>query len=191
MPLSPWSYFCITPVLIDWLCHAEWGILVPRPGIELLPSALEVLSLHYWTDREVSTALLYNFVVDRMTTPHQKNILIHPSRSFYRIASKIINNMKKKSKWSRNWKSFCISHPAAQSNSPLQWKSPPKTWALFPSTFLPDTHYRSHHHHFLNSAVCAVHLFMKISSFFFLSKNILFIKIIYTTYELLIFAEQS
>ena len=28
--------------------------------------------------------------------PHQKNILFHPSRSFYRIASKIINNMKKK-----------------------------------------------------------------------------------------------
>ena len=126
-------------------------------------------------------------------SPHtKKNILIHPSRSFYRIASKIINNMKKKkSKWSRNWKSFCISHPPAQSNSPLQWKSPPKTWGLFPSTFLPDTHYMSHHHHFLNSAICAVHLFMSIYSFFFLNKNILFLKIIYTTYELLIFAEQS
>ena len=30
------------------------GILVPQPGIEPMPPALEVLSLNHWTSREVS-----------------------------------------------------------------------------------------------------------------------------------------
>ena len=32
----------------------RWGILVPQPGIEPTPSALEVQSFNHWTTREVS-----------------------------------------------------------------------------------------------------------------------------------------
>ena len=30
-----------------------YGILVPRPGIELMPPAMEVWSLNHWPTREV------------------------------------------------------------------------------------------------------------------------------------------
>ena len=35
------------------------GILVPQPGIELMPPALQVSSLNHWTAREVSRRLQY------------------------------------------------------------------------------------------------------------------------------------
>ena len=35
-----------------WLHHMAGGILDPQPGMEPLPSALEVQSPHYWTVRE-------------------------------------------------------------------------------------------------------------------------------------------
>ena len=34
-------------------CLAAYGILVPWPGIEPMPSALRAQSLNHWTDREV------------------------------------------------------------------------------------------------------------------------------------------
>ena len=43
------SYF----VFIFWLHHAAFGILVPQPGIEPSPPALEAQSLNHWTTREV------------------------------------------------------------------------------------------------------------------------------------------
>ena len=46
-----WSFF-----LFFWgggLCHTACGILVPWPGIEPVPPALEVQSLNHWTTREV------------------------------------------------------------------------------------------------------------------------------------------
>ena len=36
-------------------CGTACGILVPRPGIEPVPPALETQSLNHWTAREVST----------------------------------------------------------------------------------------------------------------------------------------
>ena len=36
-----------------WLHHAACGILIPRPGIEPMPPAVEVRSLNHWTTREV------------------------------------------------------------------------------------------------------------------------------------------
>ena len=36
-----------------WLHCAACGILVPQPGIEPVPPALEVQSLNHWTAREV------------------------------------------------------------------------------------------------------------------------------------------
>jgi len=36
-----------------WLCHAACGILVPWPGIELMPPSVEVWCLNHWTTREV------------------------------------------------------------------------------------------------------------------------------------------
>ena len=41
--------------LFSFFCHATQhaGILVPRPGIESAPPAVEALSLNHWTTREV------------------------------------------------------------------------------------------------------------------------------------------
>ena len=36
-----------------WLHHAACGILIPRPGTEPMPPAVEVRSLNHWTTREV------------------------------------------------------------------------------------------------------------------------------------------
>ena len=49
--------------LIFWLRHAPCGILVPQPGIEPVPRALEVQRLNHWTAREVpgsSSFLLFS-----------------------------------------------------------------------------------------------------------------------------------
>ena len=35
------------------LCHKAYGILVPRPGIEPMPPALEEWSHNQWTNKEV------------------------------------------------------------------------------------------------------------------------------------------
>ena len=35
-----------------WLCHSACGILVPWPGIEPMPPAMEVWSLNHWTARK-------------------------------------------------------------------------------------------------------------------------------------------
>ena len=40
-------------LLLFWLCRTACGILVPRPGIEPVPPAVEVQSLNHWTAREV------------------------------------------------------------------------------------------------------------------------------------------
>ena len=56
-----WS-FCL--FLIFWPHHAACGILVPWPGIEPAPPAVEAWSLNYWTAREVPgwAGLMWNFV---------------------------------------------------------------------------------------------------------------------------------
>ena len=36
-----------------WPYHSTCGILVPRPGVELMPPAVEMWGLHHWTPREV------------------------------------------------------------------------------------------------------------------------------------------
>ena len=36
-----------------WPCHTACGILVPRPGIEPVPPAVEARGLNHWTTREV------------------------------------------------------------------------------------------------------------------------------------------
>ena len=54
-------------ILLSWLHHEVCGILVPRPGIEPGPSAVEVLSSNHWTTREfpiifiLEPKMLYNF----------------------------------------------------------------------------------------------------------------------------------
>ena len=51
---------CIFFFLIFWLCHMACGILVPPPGIEPAPPALETRSLNHWTAREVLNSLYLN-----------------------------------------------------------------------------------------------------------------------------------
>ena len=38
---------------VFWLPDKIRGILVPKPGINLVPAALEAYSLNHWTIREV------------------------------------------------------------------------------------------------------------------------------------------
>ena len=42
--------------LFFWLHHVACGILVPQPGIEPMPPALEEWSLNHWTAQEVPKA---------------------------------------------------------------------------------------------------------------------------------------
>ena len=46
------TFFCF------WPCHAACGILVPQPGIEPMPPAVEVQSPNHWTAREFPAVLL-------------------------------------------------------------------------------------------------------------------------------------
>ena len=53
------NYFDILFIyLLFWLHRTARGILVPRPGIEPEPPALEARSLNHWTSREVSKQML-------------------------------------------------------------------------------------------------------------------------------------
>ena len=36
-----------------WLCNMAWRILVPQPGIELVPPAVETQCPKHWTTKEV------------------------------------------------------------------------------------------------------------------------------------------
>ena len=40
-------------LLFFWLCRLACGILVPQPGIEPVPPAVEAQSRNHWTAREV------------------------------------------------------------------------------------------------------------------------------------------
>ena len=54
-----WLFFFFLVLFFSCLTMQLFGILVPRSGIELTPSALEEHSLKHWTAREVSlTGLL-------------------------------------------------------------------------------------------------------------------------------------
>ena len=49
--------------LFFWLHRVERGILVPRPGIKSMPSAVGVQSLNHWTAREVPAHFFFfNFI---------------------------------------------------------------------------------------------------------------------------------
>ena len=59
--LFPFNRECIWHFLkkLSWPCLEACRILVPWPGIELAPSAVEAPSLHQWTAREVSVLSFY------------------------------------------------------------------------------------------------------------------------------------
>lgn len=46
-----------------WLGCMAWGILVPHPGIEPIPPAVEVWSLHHCTTMEVSRCPSYKLLM--------------------------------------------------------------------------------------------------------------------------------
>ena len=48
-------FFLISIFLIFWPRHTTYRILVPQPGIELEPPALEAPSFNHWTAREFPT----------------------------------------------------------------------------------------------------------------------------------------
>ena len=45
-------------IFIFWPCYIVCGILVPQPGIEPVPPALETWNLIHWTSREVLREIL-------------------------------------------------------------------------------------------------------------------------------------
>ena len=45
-------------IFFFWLCHVACGILVPRPGIEPMASAVEVPHLNHWAAREAPWSLI-------------------------------------------------------------------------------------------------------------------------------------
>ena len=54
----PWQNVYSNPLpiffLFFWPHHVAWGVLVPHPGTEPVPSAVKVQSLNHWTAREFS-----------------------------------------------------------------------------------------------------------------------------------------
>ena len=47
------SLFFYRPFFFFWTCHLSRGILVPQPGTEPEPPALEARSLNPWTARDI------------------------------------------------------------------------------------------------------------------------------------------
>ena len=43
----------VVVVVVFWPCHEACRVLVPQPGIEPMPPAVEAWSLNHWTAREV------------------------------------------------------------------------------------------------------------------------------------------
>ena len=48
-------------LFIYLFCHVSCGILVPRPGVQPAPPAVEAWSLNHWTTREVPKWLFLGF----------------------------------------------------------------------------------------------------------------------------------
>ena len=59
-------------VLTFWQCHAACGILVPHPGMEPPPPAVEAWSLSHWTPRQGAEPLLSRLYMLRSSRRHQK-----------------------------------------------------------------------------------------------------------------------
>ena len=58
-PFSPSSYFLFFFCTFRfWPCRDACGILVPRPGMEPAPPAVEARGLNHWTTREVPPSSL-------------------------------------------------------------------------------------------------------------------------------------
>ena len=47
------NHWMVHFIYFYWPCRTACGILVPRPGIEPVPPAVETQSLNHWTTREV------------------------------------------------------------------------------------------------------------------------------------------
>ena len=55
-----WGFF--------WLRYKACGMLVPQPGVEPAPPAVEAQSLNHWTTREVPPQGVF---VDKLLLPHK------------------------------------------------------------------------------------------------------------------------
>ena len=65
LPCQGSNLFCC----LFWSRRAACGILVPRPGIEPKPPALEVWSLNHWTAREVQGGILMGGLCFKLHQP--------------------------------------------------------------------------------------------------------------------------
>ena len=68
-------YLCFTFFKISRSHCVACGILVPWPGVGLVPSALEVWSLNHWTPREVPTTPL---LINSEAFPNHPDWMITP-----------------------------------------------------------------------------------------------------------------
>ena len=70
-----------------WSYRVTWGILVPQPGIEPIPPAVEVCSLNHWTPRSPVLYFLksnvYNYSEEAASRVELKQSLQYPATPYY------------------------------------------------------------------------------------------------------------
>ena len=82
-------FFCFA----FWSCCPSCGILVPWPGIELMPPPLEAQTLNYWTTREVPTlshfdARMQNYKLAHILNQHHPNLFVLTNVPTFRTGRK-------------------------------------------------------------------------------------------------------
>ena len=123
------SYFCCC-CFVFRTHHEAYGILVPWPGIEPMPSAVKMWSPNHWTAREFP---ITHFILE----PKGKKVLIQPGIWVTGILKKDLKNLLiflflEKKKYEHLW------HLVLKSNFPGVGK---------PVHIYPEPHQIRHHFH--------------------------------------------
>ena len=84
--------------LIDWLIDfglSAWGILVPWPGIEPVPPAVEAWSLNHWTTREVPAIfdLFFRSGLSLEKYTIKINLIISPLREILAVFQFVVEHI--------------------------------------------------------------------------------------------------
>ena len=86
--LYPICYNVASILYFGFFVHESCGILVPQPGIETAPSALEVWSLNRWTAREV-----LNLFSTNQKTKIQKLLSVSQVKQLVNNGAKILKQV--------------------------------------------------------------------------------------------------
>ena len=72
---------------LPWIVH---GILVPRPGVKLLPPTLEAQSLNHWTTREFPHHCVLEFITCLVSQIHSWKEILPEDESYLQPHSYLI-----------------------------------------------------------------------------------------------------